>query len=250
MHFTSFDGVRIAYRTLGEGRPVLLIHGLFSTGMVNWIKYGTAKRLTDAGYRLILPDLRGHGESACPQGAEHWPHDVLARDMEALMAHLALDPAETVVGGYSLGARTTVRMLARGMRPRASILAGMGLDGIVHASGRGGWYIRLIEGRGTWKRGDPYFMAEAFMKANVPNPEPLVHLLRNQADTPLDVLESFDFPILVICGKDDDDNGSAPDLAAALPDARYREIPGTHMLSVTRPDLGEGIERFLAELPD
>ena len=40
--FASFDGTRIAYRELGEGRPVVLIHGYFSDAQTNWIRYGHA----------------------------------------------------------------------------------------------------------------------------------------------------------------------------------------------------------------
>jgi pimeloyl-ACP methyl ester carboxylesterase len=53
-------------------------------------------------------------------------------------------------------------------------------------------------------------------------------------------------PTLVVCGAEDDDNGSAEQLAAALPDAIFREVPGTHMSSVTKPELGEAIAQFLA----
>jgi pimeloyl-ACP methyl ester carboxylesterase len=53
-------------------------------------------------------------------------------------------------------------------------------------------------------------------------------------------------PTLVVCGAEDDDNGSAPDLAAALPDGTYVEVPGTHMSSVTKPELGDAIVRFLS----
>ena len=37
----SFDGVELAVRSLGEGRPVLLLHGLFSEAQTNWIKFGS-----------------------------------------------------------------------------------------------------------------------------------------------------------------------------------------------------------------
>jgi pimeloyl-ACP methyl ester carboxylesterase len=59
-------------------------------------------------------------------------------------------------------------------------------------------------------------------------------------------LQAFTMPTLVVCGSEDDDNGSAADLAAALPDAIFREVPGTHMSSVTRPELGEAIAAFLS----
>ena len=54
------------------------------------------------------------------------------------------------------------------------------------------------------------------------------------------------FWALVVCGSEDDENGSARDLAAKLPKATYVEIPGTHMSSVTKPELGDAIATFLA----
>ncbi|MBC7158942.1 MAG: alpha/beta hydrolase, partial [Porphyrobacter sp.] len=52
-------------------------------------------------------------------------------------------------------------------------------------------------------------------------------------------------PTLVLTGAQDRDNGSPEDLAAALPDARLAEIPGTHMSSVTEPAMGRQIVAFL-----
>ena len=54
-------------------------------------------------------------------------------------------------------------------------------------------------------------------------------------------------PALVVCGDEDRDNGSAPELAALLPDATYVEVPGTHMGSVTKPELGEAIAEWLGD---
>ncbi len=233
--FGSFDGVELAWRELGGGPPVLLLHGLFSSAEVNWLRYGTAQRLAEAGWRLILPDLRGHGASDAPSAPEAWPPDVLARDAEALVAHLGLG-ADLVIGGYSLGARTVVRMLVRGhVKPRAAILAGMGLEGIRGGAARGAWFARMIERRGTWPRNAPEWFAEMFMKANVRNPDALLHLLRAQTGTPEDALAALDLPVAVVCGAADSDNGSAAELAAALPRARRLEVPGTHMSAVTGP---------------
>lgn len=243
---TSFDGTGLAFRDEGEGPPVLLLHGLFSTAEVNWVRHGTAARLVAAGYRVILPDLRGHGASDAPAGPEGWPEDALAKDAEALVAHLGLGP-ELVVGGYSLGARTTVRLLVRGeVRPRAAILAGMGLEGLTGGEARGRWFARLIEGRGSWPRNSPEWFAEAFMKANVPKPEALLPLVSGFRGTPESALAELTLPVAVICGTDDRDNGSASALAAALPDARLLEVPGNHMSAVTRPEFGEALLAALA----
>jgi pimeloyl-ACP methyl ester carboxylesterase len=57
--------------------------------------------------------------------------------------------------------------------------------------------------------------------------------------------DAFTMPTLVVCGDKDDDNGSAAELANALPFAEFTEIPGTHMSSVTEPDFGEAIANFL-----
>jgi hypothetical protein len=51
----------------------------------------------------------------------------------------------------------------------------------------------------------------------------------------------------VLCGEQDRDNGSPEALVDALPDARLEFVPGTHMSSVTQPDLGQAIARFLAD---
>jgi pimeloyl-ACP methyl ester carboxylesterase len=64
--------------------------------------------------------------------------------------------------------------------------------------------------------------------------------------SPEQALAAFTMPTLVVCGSEDHDNGSAREFAAALPNASYEEIPGTHMSSVTKPDLGEKIAEFLA----
>jgi pimeloyl-ACP methyl ester carboxylesterase len=61
-----------------------------------------------------------------------------------------------------------------------------------------------------------------------------------------ELVDAFAMPTLVVCGDQDDDNGSAVDLAGILPNAEYAEIPGTHMSSVARKELGEEIARFLA----
>ena len=64
--------------------------------------------------------------------------------------------------------------------------------------------------------------------------------------SPEQALAAFTMPTLVVCGSEDDENGSARDLAAKLPNATYVEIPGTHMSSVTKPELGDAIATFLA----
>lgn len=72
-HFESFDGTRLAVHREGEGKPVILLHGLFSSAWMNWIKWGHATRLAEAGFEAIMLDFRVHGESEAPLSPEAYP---------------------------------------------------------------------------------------------------------------------------------------------------------------------------------
>jgi len=242
-YFEARDGVRLAWRTMGEGRPLVLLHGLFSSAEVNWIKFGTAARIAEAGYRVIMPDLRVHGSSDAPHGGEHYPPDVLVDDLQDLIAHLGL--ADFDLGGFSLGARTSVRAVVAGMRPRRLILGGMGLAGLAGWQRRGRFFKRVIADYDSAKRGDDTWLSIQFMKTMKVDRIAAGHLLDSFTDTPPEALSALTMPVLVVCGDKDQDNGSAEELVAALPDARLATIPGTHMSSVTEPELGEAIATFL-----
>lgn len=242
--FESFDGQRIAWRELGEGRPVVLIHGYFSDARTNWLRYGHAATVADKGFRVIMPDLRGHGDSAKPHDAASYPADALMRDGLALIAHLGLTDYD--LGGYSLGARTTVRMLANGATPARVVLSGMGLAGIVATAGRGGYFRNVLTNLGTFERGSREWLTEAFLKTTKGDARALLRVLDTFVDTPREALGAITQAVLVVSGAEDDDNGSAAELAAALPAGEYAEVPGNHMSAVTKPELGEAIAAFLA----
>ncbi len=242
--FQARDGARLAYRELGRGRPVVLIHGFFSTAMVNWVRYGHAEKIAAAGLRVIMPDLRGHGDSARSHDRAAYPPDVLTDDGLALIEALELEDYD--LGGYSLGARTTLRMLARGAAPRRAVLAGMGLEGILDARGRGEFFRRVLSNPGSFPRGGAEWMAEAFLKTVGADPQALLNVLDTAVDTPREAIGRIEAPVLVAAGAEDADNGSAAALADALRHGRHVELPGNHMSAVTRPELGTAIADFLS----
>ena len=243
--FTSFDGTRLAYREIGEGRPVVLIHGYFSDAVTNWIRYGHAEAIAARGFRVVMPDLRAHGASDKPHDPAAYAPDTLTRDGHALIEHLGLTDYE--LGGYSLGARTTSRMLVTGATPTRIVFSGMGLDGLLHTTRRVNHFRNILTNLGRHERGSPEWLAEAFLKTTKGDSRALLGVLSTFVDTAPEALAGFDQPALVVCGAEDFDTGSATDLAAALPDARYVEIPGGHMSSVTKPELGQAIADFLAD---
>ena len=242
--FEAEDGVRLAWHELGEGRPVLLLHGLFSNAETNWIRFGHAAVIAAEGFRVIVPDLRAHGQSAAPYEAAAYPPDILARDGFALIRRLGLSDYD--LGGYSLGARTSARMVILGARPRRLVISGMGLKGMLDTGRRQTHFRDVLTGMGTHKRGSPEWLAEAFLKTTGGDPKALLPFLDSFVDSTEAELRAIAMPTLVLSGADDHDNGPAQALADLLPDARYVEVPGTHMSAVTKPDLGRAIAAFLA----
>jgi pimeloyl-ACP methyl ester carboxylesterase len=101
------NGVRLAYVELGDprGTPTLLLHG-FTDSARSWSL--VAPHLA-GGFRLIAPDLRGHGHSDKPEGCYTIPE--MTHDVRLLIE--ALDAAPAHVVGHSLGGRLAQALAQR-----------------------------------------------------------------------------------------------------------------------------------------
>lgn len=245
--FTSFDGVKLKIHEMGEandgGRTIILLHGLFSNAETNWIKFGQAALLAEAGLRVIMPDLRAHGQSEAPHNAEAYPHDVLVKDALALIDHLGLSDYD--LGGFSLGARTTAKLLTTDINPRKAILAGMGLEGLAGWDRRQGFFQKAIELRDTAKRGDSHWMAIQFMKSQKIDTVAAAHLLKTFSDMEADAIQTITTATLILCGSEDRDNGDPQALADLIQYGHHVAVPGTHMSSVTKLEMGQEMLNFL-----
>jgi len=243
-HIASFDGTDLAVHRLGEGRPVLMLHGLFSSAQMNWIRFGHAAKLAEAGFEAIMPDLRAHGQSGKPHDPAAYPPDVLVRDVQALVKALGLSDFDLV--GFSLGARTAASAVIAGLEPRRLVLGGVGLESLSNWDKRAAFFVDAIDRFDTIKQGDPAFFTAQFMKTmKIDRVAGRLLLTRGVDDPAPGALAALTMPTLVVCGAEDRDNGSPDKLVAELPNARFEEVPGTHMSSVTEPELGEAITRFL-----
>jgi pimeloyl-ACP methyl ester carboxylesterase len=247
-HWTAPDGVKLAWHELGSGRPVLLIHGLFSNAQTNWIKYGHAARLADVDFRVIMPDLRAHGQSAAPHDPASYPRDILTQDIAGLITHLALTDFD--LAGYSLGARTALRLLAKGVSPRRTILCGMGISGMTEAAIRNDFFLGVLDHLGQHAKGSAEYAAETFLRQSGGDPLALRPLLHSLQSVDRSAFAEIRSAILVLIGVDDQDSGSARELAKLLPNAQYQEIPGNHMSAVAKPDLGRAICDYLLRAQD
>ncbi len=244
--FASFDGTQLAVHRMGSGRPVILLHGLFSSAYMNWIKWGHDALLADAGFEAIMLDFRVHGDSEAPHDPAAYPGGALVRDAAALVDHIGLAPGEYDLVGFSLGARTAIHACANGvLAPRKLIACGMGVSGLADWERRAAHFKRVIDEFDTIKPGDPAYVARTFLKSQGVDRVAARLLLDGMDPFDLASLANITMPTNVICGVDDGDNGSGQELAAAIPAATFTEVPGNHLNSVTKPELGEAILQFL-----
>jgi pimeloyl-ACP methyl ester carboxylesterase len=241
--FPGRDGVELAYLSLGDGRPLVLLHGFMTTGSL-WLDHGPAAAIASRGYRVILPDLRGHGDSARPPDPASYPPDILTEDGLALIDHLGLDDYD--LGGYSLGARVVLRMLARGARPVRAIVAGQGLDVISHATSRTNPYRRVLTALINGETPADEELAR-WIPQDDGAPLAFRHVLDTHVATPAEVLSQIPTPTLVAVGDQDDTHASADALAAAMPNARFVRVPGNHFTALTTPEFAKVMLEFLGQ---
>jgi pimeloyl-ACP methyl ester carboxylesterase len=242
-HYTAPDGAELAYRQVGEGRPLVLVHG-FSSDSRQWIDHGLATAFAAPGHRVIMPDLRGHGASARPHLASDYPPDVLAGDGLALVSALGLTDNGYDLIGYSMGARVVLRMLVCGARPARAVVAGQGFDVTRPASGRTAGHRRLLRAmvEGTPLKPQERAMADWMAQRGV-DPQALLLVLDSFVETPPEALSRITIPTLVVIGERDP-RTSAAALAAAIPTAQYTTVPGDHD-ALGRPEMLAAILTFL-----
>ena len=97
--FTEVNGIRMHYIDEGQGPLVVLLHG-FPYLWYMWRRQIGA--LTEAGFRVVVPDLRGFGQTDRPDSIEAYDMSQAVGDMVGLMA--ALGETSAVIGGHDLGA--------------------------------------------------------------------------------------------------------------------------------------------------
>lgn len=244
--FHAPDGTELAWRETGAGRPVVLLHGLMGSGR-QLADSALAQALAGQGYRLILPDLRGHGDSGHPDDPACYPPDVLTDDVLALIGQLGLEDYD--LAGYSLGGRVVLRLLARGARPARAVVGGQGLDALDAGTSRTGGYRRLlaaVAAGGSFAPGS----AEAGLAAGIAqsgaDPRAVSHILDTMVATAHDALRPVPVPVLIVVGDDDSRGATAGELTALLPAGQLSVVSGDHYTALDSPDFTAAVLSFLA----
>ncbi|RCL01514.1 MAG: Hydrolase or acyltransferase [Candidatus Tokpelaia sp. JSC085] len=246
IQFFQHDGFCLAFQEEGQGEPILLIHGFSSSGQVNWVEPGWFKTLTNAGYRVIAIDNRGHGYSNKSYNPAVYTPERMASDAIALLYHLGIEKAHIM--GYSMGARISAFMALR-------------VPQVIHTAIFGGLGMNLMKGGDHWKS-----VVEALMvddAKRITNARGM--LFRKFADRMKgdrralsaciigatkkmmpDDIRRITVPVLVVVGTRDEIAGQPQPLVALLSKGELLTIPDRdHMLTVGDKIYKNGVLNFL-----
>ena len=248
--FFDSAGVRIHYQDVGAGEAVILVHGFASTAEHNWGGTGWVATLSER-YRVIAPDVRGHGLSDKPHPREAYGYASMGADVTRLMDHLGLERALLI--GYSMGASIAIElMLSRPERFRAIVLGGIAYDdGLEDKADRDAISA-------AYRTDDPATIKSPIAKAyrrfaeSMPNDLKALAALIDAERSPFDPakLGEVRMPVLIVVGTDDNAIGDPKPLAKMIPDARLMMLEGRdHMTAPADRRFKEAVIEFLGVAP-
>ena len=228
MSVAELNGFEIGYDVSGSGPAVMFTHGYQASRRM----WDAQRQALDDRYRVITWDLRGHGESGIDDDPARYSHDLLLRDMLALLERLDVDRA--VLVGHSLGGFASLRFyLDHPEMVRALVLFGSG-PGYRDPDARAKWnemaerFAGGMEKRGLelLKRAGPEVSSAVHRSAQA-----LAHasrgMLAQQDSRVMDVITEISVPTLVIVGSEDKQFlGSSEYMAKKIPGARLEIIEG------------------------
>jgi pimeloyl-ACP methyl ester carboxylesterase len=247
--FASADGTSLYYDDQGDGTVVLLLHGFVGDVNIDWVRSGILDLLLDEGYRTVAYDARGHGLSDKPHDVDAYADDALERDASALLDALGIDSCFVV--GFSLGARTALRLSTLDDRVRGVVALGLGEGNLREPPAPAG-----APAAGT-------SIADALLTADQEAiTEPGLRHYREMADAihadrdalaalmsaPRPAVTTFvgdvRVPVLVVTGSDDPVGPPGP-LAERLPDGTAVSTAGDHAGVKDQPATHVAIVEFL-----
>lgn len=268
MPIERINDLDIHVQTLGDGPPLLMLHGF--TGSIE--AWQGIPAVLGRRFQTSAVDIIGHGESSAPETPERYsiPHAVT--DLLALLDTLGIE--RCAVLGYSMGGRVALHLaLAAPERITALVLesASPGIDDPVERESRiesDERQARMIEEQGLaafidhWES-IPLFASQRSLPEEVrqrqrelrmsQNPVGLANSLRGMGAGVMEPvsgrLDEFQMPVLYLAGEFDGKYREIGEkMAEIMPDARYIEIPGAgHTIHLERPDVyAETVRGFLA----
>jgi pimeloyl-ACP methyl ester carboxylesterase len=257
---SSFDsnGVRIRYKVVGRGEPIVLVHGWAASAEM----WDPVSEDLSRNYQVIALDCRGHGQSGKPHEPKQYGLEMV-NDVVRLLDHLHLQKAHVM--GYSMGGGIVLKMLVEHPERFLTAIVG-GSEGFRRGSDPDWNDEKLIK---DLESGMP--MSDAMIKnapAEWPTPSPEQREMMKRMDAGQDPkalaaqrrgnvglqidyvsLKRIRVPVLVLCGGRDNPDRVKP-LVAALPDARLDVIEGAgHGSAPASPQFTKDVREFLEQHP-
>ena len=246
MPFFYSAGVRIRYQDIGAGEVVVLVHGFASTADHNWGGTGWIAMLSKK-YRVIAPDVRGHGLSDKPRSPEAYGYANMGADVTRLMHHLGIQRAFLI--GYSMGASIAIElMLSRPERFRAIVLGGIAYDdGLEDRADRDAISA-------AYRADDPATIKSPVAKAyrrfaeSMPNDLKALAGLIDAERSPFDPMKlaAVRMPVLIVVGTEDNAIGDPRPLPKMIPGARLVMLEGRdHLTAPADPRFKQVVLEFI-----
>jgi pimeloyl-ACP methyl ester carboxylesterase len=245
------DNVGIHYEEHGAGPPVLLSHGYSATCRM-WD--GQIAALKDR-HRVIVWDMRGHGESDVPADPAAYSEEATVEDMAAILKACGIDRA--VIGGLSLGGYMS---LAFNLRHPEMVRALMLFDtgpGFRKDEARETWNARSraradeLEARGFAALGPSDEVRMSHHRSPVGLAGAARGMLTQRDDSVIRSLDGIRVPTLVLVGANDTNFLAATDyMASKIPGAQKVVIPDAgHAANLHQPEaFNRSVEAFLKGL--
>ena len=226
------NGFEMYYEIVGEGEPLILLHGGSGTGSMMKTRYADLGK----DFRMIVPDLRGHGRS--PDATGDLSPRQAALDVFALLDHLGLDRVKAFGGSY--GSAILLHMATQQPeRLEAMVLGAVGAK-------------MSEQGRDLMRSFDASTMPESLRRAHVQGDDQIDALLSrfgNLVDDPKEFvfddvfLSTISASTLIVTGDRDEFNpaGAALELYEAIPNSYLWIVPnGSHAALL----MDEGLHDF------
>ncbi len=247
------DGVAIHYEVHGTGAPLLLTHGFSSTSAM-W--QGQINALA-RDHRLVLWDMRGHGQSDYPDDPKAYSEALTVGDMAAILD--AVGAQRAIVGGLSLGGYMSLAFYrAHPERVRALLIIDTG-PGFKKDDAREVWNKRAFDTADRFEREGLDMLKSASRERSTVshrNAKGLALAARGmltQRDAKvMELLPDIKVPSLIVVGADDTPFLAASDyMAAKIPGAQKVVIPSAgHAVNIDQPQaFVDAVVPFLKNLP-
>ena len=246
------DGVKIHYEVHGDGPPLILTHGYSSTSAM----WREQIALLSKRHRLILWDMRGHGQSDYPEDPNAYSEALTVADIAALLD--AVGAQRAIVGGLSLGGYMSLAFYrAHPERVRALLIIDTG-PGFKKDDAREAWNKRAFDTAERLEReGLKVLKSGSRERSTVQHRDArglalaARGMLTQRDARVIELLPEIKVPSLIVVGADDTPFLAASDyMAAKIPGAQKIVIPRAgHAVNIDQPQAFiEAVAPFLESL--